>query len=277
LPSVSTSLIEWVNSTFGTTLNPARLTSSLSIDPSQIASWAEPLSGGVFGVVGSLSSVLFDLTTVLVFGSYFAADGPRFFRTIAAWMPQRAQRVFLNVSEITISKTGGYVISKIILAGLSALFHGIFFAAIGVPYWLPLALLVGITSQFVPIIGTYIGIALPAAAVVFTSPWQAIAIVVFATIYQQFENYVFTPKLSKKTMDVNPAIALAAVYVAGAVWGPLGALIGIPLSAAAVAILDTYQRRYALTPEILAQADDATPNQATAPTPPSDTPDPQSG
>jgi predicted PurR-regulated permease PerM len=57
-------------------------------------------------------------------------------------MPQRAQRVFLNVSEIAIAKTGGYVISKIILASLSALFHGIFFLAIGVPNWLPFALVV---------------------------------------------------------------------------------------------------------------------------------------
>jgi hypothetical protein len=33
-------------------------------------------------------------------------------------------------------------------------------------------------------------------------------------------------------MDVNPAIVLAAVFVGAAIWGPLGALIGIPLAAA---------------------------------------------
>ena len=253
VPALASTAIDWVNAHFGTTLDASSLSSSLSLSPEKIASWAGPLSSGVLGVAGSLSAVLFDTVTVLVFGFYFAADGPRFFSTLASWMPQRAQRVFLNVSEIAIAKTGGYVISKIILASLSALFHGIFFFAIGVPNWLPFALVVGITAQFVPMVGTYIGVALPVLAVVFDSPWKAVAIIVFATIYQQIETYFFTPRVSKKTMDLNPAIALAAVFVGGAIWGPLGALIGIPLAAAGVAILDTYKRRYDIVPEIQTQ------------------------
>jgi predicted PurR-regulated permease PerM len=249
VPSLTTSVIEWVNSRFGTALDPTTISSKPNLDPSQIASWAGSLSGGVLGVVGSLSSVLFDLVTVLVFGFYFAADGPDFVRTLASWMPPRGQQVFVTISEITIAKTGGYVVSKIVLAAASALFHAIFFAAIGVPYWLPFALFVGITAQFVPIIGTYLGIILPVLATIFTSPWKAVAIIAFAAVYQQIETYYFTPRVSKKTMDVNPAIALGAVFVGAAIWGPIGALIGIPLAAAGVAILDTYSHRYALVAE----------------------------
>jgi predicted PurR-regulated permease PerM len=51
-------------------------------------------------------------------------------------------------------------------------------------------------------------------------------------------------------MDVNPAIALAAVFVGAAIWGPVGALIGIPLAAAGVAILDSYKTSYDLVPEV---------------------------
>jgi predicted PurR-regulated permease PerM len=251
LPDLSTTLINWVNSTFGTSLNADSITSSMSISPAQVASWAETFSGGVLGVVGSLAAVLFDLVTVLVFGFYFAADGPHFFRTLASGMPQSGQKVFLTVSDIATSKTGGYVVSKIVLAGLSAAFHGIFFLAIGVPYWLPFALFVGITAQFVPLLGTYLGVLLPVLATVFISPWKALAIVAFAAVYQQIESYVLTPRVSKKTMDVNPAIALGAVFAGAAVWGPIGALIGIPLAAAGVAILDTYKQRYELAPELV--------------------------
>jgi predicted PurR-regulated permease PerM len=250
IPEIENSLITWSNSTFGTSLDPDTIASSLQLDAAHISSWASSLSGGVLGVVGSMSAVLFDLLTILVFAMYFAADGPRFLRSIASGMPPRAQRVFINVSMITTEKTGGYVVSKMILAGLSAFFHGIFFAAIGVPYWLPFALFVGITAQFIPMIGTYLGIILPALATVFTDPWKAVAIVIFATIYQQIESYIFTPRVSKKTMDVNPAIALAAVFVGAAIWGPVGALIGIPLAAAGVAILDSYKTSYDLVPEV---------------------------
>jgi predicted PurR-regulated permease PerM len=195
--------------------------------------------------------VLFDLVTVLVFGFYFAGAGPRLIHTLASWMPPRLQEVFSTVTEITMAKTGGYVVSKIVLAAASAFFHGIFFAAIGVPYWLPFALFAGITAQFIPIIGTYLGVLLPVVATVFIDPWKAVAIIIFAVVYQQLETYLFTPHVSKKTMDVDPAIALGAVFVGAAIWGPLGALIGIPLAAAGVAILDTYSHRYELVPEVL--------------------------
>ncbi len=251
VPDLTTSVIEWVNHRFRTNLDPTTIASELHLDPPQIATWAGSLSGGVLGVVGSLSSVLFDLVTVLVFGFYFAGAGPKLVHALASWMPPRVQQVFITITEITIAKTGGYVVSKIVLAAASAFFHGIFFAAIGVPYWLPFALFAGITSQFVPIIGTYLGVILPALATVFDSPWKAIGIVAFAAVYQQIETYIFTPRVSERTMDVNPAIALGAVFVGAAIWGPLGALIGIPLAAATVAILDTYSHRYELVPDVL--------------------------
>jgi predicted PurR-regulated permease PerM len=252
VPDTATSLIHWVNGRFGTKLDTTTLTSKLNLSQSNIQAWAGNLSGGVLSVFGSLASVMFDLVTVIVFGFYFAGDGPNFFRTLATGMSPRHQKVFVTITDITTAKTGGYVASKIALAGLSALFHGIFFALIGVPYWLPFALLVGVTAQFVPMIGTYIGVALPVLATVFASPWKAVAIVAFATVYQQIESYFFTPRVSAKTMDVNPAIALAAVFVGAAIWGPLGALIGIPLAAAAVSILETYSRKYELVPEAAA-------------------------
>lgn len=250
VPGIETSVIDWVNARFRTHLDATSLSSSLNLSPENIGSWAQTLSGGVLGIVGSLSAVVFDLVTVVVFGFYLAGDGPSFFRTVAATMSPNAQKVFLNVSEITMAKTGGYVVSKILLASVSAFFHGIFFAVIGVPYWLPFALFVGITAQFVPIVGTYLGVTLPVLATVFTTPWKGLAIIAFSAVYQQIETYYLTPRVSKRTMDVNPAIALAAVFVGAAIWGPLGALIGIPLAAAGVAILDTYQHRYELVPEI---------------------------
>jgi predicted PurR-regulated permease PerM len=256
IPSVEASLIHWVNARFGTHLDVASIASSLHLSSSDVGTWAGKLSGGLLGVVGSLSAVLFDLITVIVFGFYIAGGGPGFMRTLATGMPPHAQRVFVNVAEITIDKTGGYVVSKIILAALSSLFHGIFFLAIGVPYWLPFALLVGITAQFVPLIGTYIGVALPVLATVFGSPWRAIAIIVFAIVYQQIESYVFTPRVSQKTMDVNPAIALAAVFLGVAVWGPIGAIIGIPLVAAGASILDAYTKSYDLVPEVVDMVDE---------------------
>jgi predicted PurR-regulated permease PerM len=250
LPTVVTDVITWANRVFKLKLDAASIAANLKLTPTQVGSMASNLAGGVLGLITSLFSALLDTFTFFVFAFYLAADGPRVRRTIGSWLSHSRQDVFVTVWDIAVAKTGGYVVSKVELAALSALFHGVFFSFINVPYWLPLAVLVGILAQFVPVLGTYVGIVVPVLFVVFTDPWTALWIVLFATVYQQIENYVFTPRISKMTMDVNSGIALAAVFIGGAIWGAIGALIGIPIAAAAVAVLDTYGHRHELVPEL---------------------------
>src|SRR4051812_44391884 len=252
LPATVEQGVAWLNEHTQLQLNPATITDRLRLTPEQISNWTTSIAGGVVGIVTSALSLLLEVFTFFVFAFYIAGDGPRIRRAIGRWMPPQRQQVFVTVWDIAAQKTGGYVISKVVLAALSSIFHAVFFWAIGVPYWLPLSLLVGITAQFIPVVGTYIGIAVPLLFVVFQSPLTALWIVLFATVYQQIETYVFTPRISTRTMDVNSGIALAAVFIGAAIWGPIGALIGIPLAAAVVAVVGTYGRRYELVPELAA-------------------------
>lgn len=250
LPSLVAKAVSWLNRTFHLHLNQSQIVDKLHVQPSQVATTAGTLAGGVFGIIGSLVSLAFDTFTVIVFAFYFAADGPRLKRTIGSWLPPQQQRIFVSMWDIAVAKTGGFVVSKVILAAISSFAHATFFFAIHVPFWLPMGLLAGITSQFIPTIGTYIGVIIPVFFTVFQTPIKALWIVIFATIYQQIENYVLTPRVSRRTMDVHPAIALAAVFVGAAFFGPIGALIGIPMVAAVIAVIDTYGRRYELVPEL---------------------------
>jgi len=251
IPGTVTSVVDWLDRTFHLHLDAAQITSKLHVTPGQAANWASSVAGGVLGWAGSLLSVLFDLLIVAVFMFYFAAAGPRLVESIAVWLPPERQRVVATISQIAVHKTGGYVISKIELAAVSAFFHGLLFWLIGVPGWLPLALLVGITAQFIPVVGTYIGIIIPVLVSIFDKPLNAVWIIAFAAVYQQIETYFLTPRISRRTMDVNPAIALAAVFAGAAIWGPLGALIGIPIAAAGVAAMETYGHRYELTRDLV--------------------------
>jgi predicted PurR-regulated permease PerM len=250
LPAIVTDIITWLNSAFGLKLDPNNVLELLQISPSQITSVATNLAGGVLGVFGLLFGTIFDALTMLVFAFYFSADGPRLRRAIGSWLPLDSQRVFVTVWDISVTKTGGFVVSKVILATLSSLAHSVAFFVIGVPYWLPMGVFAGVVSQFIPTIGTYIGIIVPAAFAAFEQPIDVVWIVGFATLYQQLENYVFTPRVSRVTMDIHPALALASVFVGVAIFGPIGAIIGIPLAAAAIAVMDTYGKRQELIPEL---------------------------
>ena len=265
LPSTLESLVDWGNRTFNTSFDPNQITDVLQITPERVTEWASTIGLGVFGFFTSLVGIVFDLFTVLLFAFYLSADGPRVRKTVASWLPQQSQRVTHEVWEIAISKTGGYVVSRVILAILSAFFTAIFLFIIDIPYWLPLAIWTGVISQFIPTIGTYLGGALPALFGFGSSTLDGILVIVFVIVYQQIENYLFTPRISNRTMNIHPAVAFGAVIMGGALGGALGALIAIPIVASIQAIIETYGRRYELIPEIeLHDADE------TLPPPPTD-------
>ena len=243
LPLLVLDLAEWFNGTFNANINPVELTANLNLTSEQITSIASSLAGGIFGVV-------FSILTILVFSFYFSADAPRIKRFIAGWLPHSRQLVFINVWDISVRKAGGFVISKFALAVLSSAAHVGFFYLIDVPYWLPMGIFAGLVSQFIPTVGTYLGVIVPGLFAAFEQPLDVLWIVIFATVYQQIENYVFTPRISTATMDINSGVALGAVFVGAALFGPIGAIIGIPLAAIVIAVFEAYGHRYELHPEV---------------------------
>ena len=248
-PAAVDDIVVWANSTFGTDLSAADINNQLQLSPEQVQNVVEGLTSGVLGLVSSLVGLLFQGFTLLLFAYYMSAEGPSLRATVASWFPPRKQRVVRVVWEIAVDKTGGYVVSRLILAGFSALFTGAFLWAIGVSSWLPLAIWTGVVSQFIPTLGTYLAIALPAIVALLHDPVDALWVVLFATAYQQIENYIFAPRITARTVDIHPAIAFGAVIVGGALFGPLGALVSIPVVAAAQALVETYGHRYALVVE----------------------------
>lgn len=250
LPRILDSAADWVNTTFDKDLDPDALQKTFNITPQQIATWASGLAGGVLGVISSTVGLVFQGFTMVLFAFYFSADGPRLRRTIAGWLPARQQRVFVAVWDITVQKTGGFVVSRLLLALVSTLFTSIFLFIIDVPYWFALGLFTGVVSQFIPTVGTYLGIALPCLVAVFNDPLDVVWIIIFGTAYQQIENYFFSPRISSKTLDIHPAIAFGSVIIGAALFGAMGALIGIPLAAAITSIVQTFGRRYELIPEL---------------------------
>jgi predicted PurR-regulated permease PerM len=58
---------------------------------------------------------------------------------------------------------------------------------------------------------------------------------------------------------------LAAVFLGAAIWGPIGAIIGVPIAAVIVSIIQTYGRRYDLVPHLASTDDSGEPPTAQDP------------
>ena len=251
VPALVDSAILWLNDEFDTNIDQNSILDSLGITTGDLANAAANIGAGMLGVIASTVGLVFNGLMMLLFAFYFAADGPRLRRAVAAWLPPSRQLQFVTVWDISTAKAGDYVVSRGILAIISAAAHGVFFAIIGLPYWLPLALWVGFVSQFIPTIGTYLAGALPIViALVSGEPFVALAILIFVILYQQVENLILTPRVTQQTLEVHAAIAFGSVIVGGALFGATGALLAIPIVAIVIAVLDTYGKRYQLISQL---------------------------
>jgi predicted PurR-regulated permease PerM len=250
IPGTIDEVVTWVNSRFGTTFRTGTILKTLGVGTNDIAKAAANVGVGLLSLLSTAIGLVFNLFTVALFAFYFAADGPRFRRTLAAWLPPRQQRTFLTVWDIATQKAGGYVISRGILAIISATFHGVVFLLLDLPYWLPLALWVGLVSQFIPTIGTYLAGALPIlVALVNGNTLQAVLVLVAVIAYQQVENYLVSPHVTQSTLEIHPAVAFGSVIVGSSLFGATGALLAIPVVATIQALFSVYGRRYDLVSE----------------------------
>ncbi|MFG2001572.1 AI-2E family transporter [Spirillospora sp. NPDC048911] len=243
-PGYVDQLISWINGTFGTRLSQDTLLTKLPTMTEEVSKHLSGLAGNVWGIGATALGVVFQGLGMLLFTFYLSAQGPQFRRTVCSVLPPRRQRQVLWAWEIAVAKTGGYIYSRALLALFSGVAHYAVLWLLGVPYALTLALWVGVVSQFIPTVGTYLAGAAPILVALGKSPSTALWVLLFILAYQQFENYVLQPRITARTLDMHPAVAFGLVLAGTAVVGPVGALLALPAGASLQAFLGAYVRRY---------------------------------
>lgn len=237
-------VVDFLNDTFGTDLDSAEILDSIDDPQGPVREFLNSQADRAVQLGVSAFSTLFQVFSILLFTFYFAADGPRLRRTICSWLRPQRQRVVLDVWELAVDKTGGYLSSRAILAVVSSFLHWIAFQAIGTPAPIALALWVGVVSQFLPVIGIYVAGALPLLLTVIDSPLKALFVLGFIVVYQQIENFLIAPKITAQKMQLHAGVAFASAIIGGAVLGPTGAILGLPAAAVIQGVLSSVGERY---------------------------------
>ena len=242
----------WAQSTLGTSsVNTDAASAGMDEFMARLAAWGS----SALGLVTSGIGFLFDVATIACFTFYIAADFPKIRRSFMTRMPPERQRVFAWITDQSIEQTGGYFYSRLLLMMVNGSLGFVVMLLIGLPlvYALPMALFLGFVSEFIPMIGTYIGAIIPVMVILAVlGPAQAVIFIVWILIYQQLENYWLSPRFSSKTMELNGAVAFGSAIFGGAVAGPMGAFMALPIAALVTAIAKNAGRTYAVVVEEMA-------------------------
>lgn len=189
------------------------------------------LLGGSIVVLTLGFSVIF----MLVFGGGLVR------RLLEEAVPSHRERYERFVHRVY-EAVGGYIAGLSILALAHASVNTVALGIFGLPFFLPLGLASGLFS-FVPfvgaiLVGTFMGVIGLATGGI----WLGLGVVAWYILYQQIENHLFAPLVYKRTVQLNPLVALLAVVFVGEAAGIVGAVFAVPLAAVGKILLQEILR-----------------------------------
>jgi predicted PurR-regulated permease PerM len=186
--------------------------------------------GSVFSVAGTIFSGFTAVLTVLVMVLFMEVEGPRWLVTFWKFVTPAHRLRWQRLSHGMYETVTGYVTGNLMTSLLAAGLTTIVLITVGVPYAVPLGMLVAILD-FIPLVGATIAAIIIIVVSFFTSTFAAIVTAVFFGVYQQVENQILQPLIYGKTVQLSPLVVLTSVLVGASLGGILGAMVAIPVSA----------------------------------------------
>ena len=194
-----------------------------------------PVVTGIAGIVGSIVGYI--IIPVWIF--YLIKDRPALAAAAersmpAAWVPD-----FRAVSGLVLRVFGQWLRGQVFI-GLTvgfATFAGLLFLSATVDpvfgrFPILLSVIAGVL-ELLPINGPIIA-AIPAVLLALNGGIDAaIAAVVLYTVVQQLENNLLVPKIQGDAVELHPSAVMLALVLGGAIAGLLGAILALPITAAA--------------------------------------------
>ncbi|HUG88135.1 MAG TPA: AI-2E family transporter [Actinomycetota bacterium] len=241
---------------FGVQVSTEDLRREIFSAESSLQSFAGDIAGNVIGAGGAALGLLFQVFTIGFFLFYLVAEGPKVRRGVCSLLPRDKQDDVLFVWGTAIEKTGGYFYSRLLLA----LINGVLFFAVlfflDVPGAPALALFSAVISTFIPIVGTYVGAAVPLlVALASVGPGRTLVVLIWVILYQQVENLFLAPRISARTMELHPAVAFSAALGGGMLGGVTWAFLALPIAATIQGAASAYVERYEVIEDDLTRED----------------------
>jgi len=201
--------------------------------PERIQRSATPILnavGGALSAVGAVITIVFLVVFMLIFG------GRLIKAAVAEARPER-RPIYADVLTKIYQSTGGYLGGLTLICLVNATLTTIFLAIDGVPFFLPLGILSGLSS-LVPYAGPFVAGTVISLIALFTAgTWHGIAGGIYFIVYGQIEGNILGPLIFRRTVHVNPLVVTLSILFLGEIAGIIGAIVAVPVVATLQVIL----------------------------------------
>lgn len=255
VPGYVNNIVKWSQETFEKYPQIEQRLSGVEIDWKQISSTAlsvlqgsaEVLLNSTFSIATNVVGGVVNFFMAFVFSIYILMQKEKLSfhakRAVRSFLPVKWARRITRVASLT-GRTfsrflAGQCLEAIILGTLIFIGMSIF----KFPFALMISVLIAIMS-FIPMFGIYAASVFGAVLIAFQENIiTGLLFFVMFVVIQQIEGNFIYPHVVGNSVGLSPLVVLSAVMIGGGLFGFVGMIIGVPVSAVLVALYKAYMEK----------------------------------
>jgi predicted PurR-regulated permease PerM len=198
-----------------------------------------PLVNYVYLYLTSFYNVLL-MASFVPFLVYFQLSWGDHLRTRVLYLFEGADRQVAGRALVSVAEmVRAYVVGNFLLGVVLSIASSILFASVKLPYWLVAGPVSGFLS-LIPYIGLPLALMPPliAALPMSTGPQTYLFLAASVALLHLFALNLLYPKFVGARVHLNPLVVTLALMFWGMLWGGIGLVLAIPLTAAIKAVCD---------------------------------------
>ncbi|MFY7801813.1 MAG: AI-2E family transporter [Limnoraphis robusta] len=179
------------------------------------------------GLVQGTFSNFLTLIFIVVICVYMLIDGSKIWSACLKILPVEIRDRF----SVTVQKSFiGFFRVQFLLVLFLSTSGFIVFSILGIQYALFLSIILGVIDLIPGIGGTLCVIVVSLLVFLSQGAWMGVKVLIAATILQQAQDNIISPKLMKDNLNINPVFLFFSLFVGERIAGILGVFLAIPIA-----------------------------------------------
>lgn len=235
--------LPWLSKFFGNGLGSDKGISDLV---TQGAGWLTTFLTGLWSGGRAIVSLFSLIVVTPVVAFYLLYDWHRMLDTVDSWIPVRQRQTVHQLARETDTAIAGFVRGQAAVCVILGTFYAVALTLTGLNFGLLIGLISGLIT-FIPYVGSMTGLVLSVGVAVAQFwpdyTWIVVVIVIFF-VGQFIEGNVLSPKLVGESAGLHPVWVIFALLAFGYLFGFVGLLVAVPVSATIGVLARFALRRY---------------------------------
>jgi len=210
------------------------------------AGWLAAFMRSLWSGGRSLISLLSLIVVTPVVAFYLISDWPHIVKTVEQWIPRKHHDQVRSLFGEIDAAIAGFVRGQSGVCLILGSYYALALSVVGLNFALLIGLIAGLLG-FIPFVGSISGLllAIGVAIAQFWPEWTPIVTVLVIFMVGQFvEGYILAPKLVGENVGLHPVWMMFAMFAFGYLFGFVGLLVAVPVSAALGVLLRFALRNY---------------------------------